>query len=52
MISLTVFGAAVLHPSISQLDAKRLVHDTRLTWRRLTLLALALLITPIVFLFY
>ena len=52
MISLTLFGAAVLHPSISQLDAQRPVHDTRLTWRRLTLLALALLITPIVFLFY
>ena len=51
MISLTLFGAAVLHPSISQLDAQRPVHDTRLTWRRLTLLALALLITPIVFLF-
>ena len=52
MISLTLFGAAVRHPSISQLDAQWPVHDTRLTWRRLTLLALALLITPIVFLFY
>ena len=52
MISLVLFGVAVLHPSISSLDSKTPVHDTRLTWQRLTLLGAALLITPVVFAFY
>jgi signal transduction histidine kinase/ActR/RegA family two-component response regulator len=52
MISIALFGVAVLHPSISLPHANTLVHDTRLTWRRLALLGLALLITPIVFAFY
>ena len=52
MISLTLFGVAVLHPSISSLDSKTPVHDTRLTWQRLTLLGGALLITPVVFALY
>ena len=52
MISLTLFGAAVLHPSIAVLHTKTPVRATRLTWPRLTLLGLALLITPIVFAFY
>ena len=52
MISLVLFGVAVLHPSISALDSKTPVHDTRLTWQRLALLGVALLITPIVFAVY
>ena len=52
MISLALFGSAVLHPSISSLHTNTPVHDTRLTWRRLALLGLALLVTPIVFAFY
>jgi signal transduction histidine kinase/ActR/RegA family two-component response regulator len=52
MISLVLFGVAVLHPSISALDTKTPVHDTRLTWQRLALLGVALLITPIVFAVY
>ncbi len=52
MISLVMFGVAVLHPSISTLDSKTPVHDTRLTWQRLALLGVALLVTPIVFAVY
>ena len=52
MISLALFGAAVLHPSIASLHTNTPVHDTRLTWRRLALLGLALLVTPIVFAVY
>ena len=52
MVSLVLFGMAVLHPSIAVLHTNTGAPATRLTWPRLTLLGLALLITPIVFAFY
>ena len=52
MISTTLWGAAVLHPSIVGLHRHAPLRDERLTWRRLALLAAAALVTPAVILLY
>ncbi len=47
ILFLVLFGTAALHPSMANLSDKTVLHlETKLTWRRLALLAVASLMAP------
>ncbi len=52
MLETTLWGLAVLHPSIRSLHTHAPARHSRLTWHRLALLAAASLVTPFVIVFH